>query len=226
MQRGAGRPRGAVEGVSGGGEGAAWSAPLAGRTWWSKKGFAIELERPEGFRFAAGQSIRIMHASQGRDYSIASGPDAPRLQLYLRLVEPGVISPWLAAAPSGTPVHFNGPSGLFIFRRSQRPAVLVATGTGIAPFLSMVRAGLSGFTLLYGVRDRAELYGEEIIREAAARYVPCLSAGGGGTDAAGAPVRLFRPRDRVDPAAPAGRQLRFLSLRRAGDGQGRHGNCR
>jgi NAD(P)H-flavin reductase len=52
----------------------------------------------------------------------------------------------------------------------------------------MVRAGLSGFTLLFGVRDRAELYGEEIIREAAARYVPCLSAGGGGTDAAGAPA--------------------------------------
>jgi benzoate/toluate 1,2-dioxygenase reductase component len=163
-----------------GSEGAAWSAPIAGRTWWSKKGFALELSRPDGFRFLAGQTIRITHSSQGRDYSIASAPDAPRLQLCLRLVEPGLVSSWLAAAPSGTMVSFSGPSGMFLFRGSPRPAVMAATGTGIAPFLSMVRAGLSGFTLLHGVREREELYGGEIFRSAAVRYVPCLSAGAAG----------------------------------------------
>jgi benzoate/toluate 1,2-dioxygenase reductase component len=167
-----------VEGV-GGGEGAAHTARLAGRTLWSKSGFTLELERPRGFTFLPGQTIRIFHAGQARDYSLSSAPDAPRLEVCLRLVDSGVLSPLLAAAPMGTPITFSGPSGAFLFRRSERPAILVATGTGFAPFLSMVRAGLGGFAMLHGVRERTELFAEDFFRAAAALFVPCLSSGAG-----------------------------------------------
>jgi benzoate/toluate 1,2-dioxygenase reductase component len=173
-----------VEGVRGG-EGAEHTASLAGRTWWSKSGFTLELERPSGFMFLPGQTLRIFRAAQGRDYSLASAPGAPRLEVCLRLVETGVLSPWLASAPMGTPITFNGPSGAFLFRRSERPAILAATGTGFAPFLSMVRAGLRGFTMLHGVREREELFAADSFRAAAALYVPCLSAGAGAGAAAG-----------------------------------------
>jgi ferredoxin-NADP reductase len=53
--------------------------------------------------------------------------------------------------------------------------VFVATGTGIAPFVSMVKSGCKGFTLLHGVPTSAELYYGESFRAAAFRYVPCLS---------------------------------------------------
>jgi NAD(P)H-flavin reductase len=56
-----------------------------------------------------------------------------------------------------------------------RPAVLVATGVGISPFVSMTRSGVICSTLLHGVRTAAELYYEPLLRNAAKRYVPCLS---------------------------------------------------
>jgi ferredoxin-NADP reductase len=55
--------------------------------------------------------------------------------------------------------------------------VFVATGTGIAPFVSMARSGVGGFVLLHGVRTSADLYYERIFRAAAGSYVPCLSRG-------------------------------------------------
>ena len=52
-----------------------------------------------------------------------------------------------------------------------------ATGVGIAPFVSMVRAGAAGFTLLHGVRQPADLLYKDQLEPAASRYVPCLSGG-------------------------------------------------
>jgi benzoate/toluate 1,2-dioxygenase reductase subunit len=56
----------------------------------------------------------------------------------------------------------------------------VATGTGIAPFAAMARAGVRGFLLLHGVREPEELYYEALFRGAAARVVPCLTGHGSG----------------------------------------------
>jgi benzoate/toluate 1,2-dioxygenase reductase component len=148
---------------------------ITARTWHTASCLSLELERPEGFRFNAGQSIRVLPDAQGRDYSLCSSPGAARLELYLRVIEGGVLSPFLASAPTGSSLSFSGPHGTFLFRGSPRPAVLVATGTGIAPFLSMARAGVGGFTLLHGVRSASELFGAEVVRAAAARYVPCLT---------------------------------------------------
>jgi NAD(P)H-flavin reductase len=180
-------------------DGTEFPTRLLQRTWRSTKFFSLELERPEAFHFSAGQSIRIQHSAQGRDYSLASGPDAARLELYLRVVESGVLTPYLASAPLGSLLSFSGPHGVFLFLTSPRAAVLVATGTGIAPFLSMIRAGVRGFTILHGVRDAADLYGGEIIRGTAARYVPCVT----GRGAAGAyPGRVTGwVREKLEPGS-------------------------
>lgn len=42
----------------------------------------------------------------------------------------------------------------------------------------MVRSGISGFTMLHGVRTANDLYYERLFREAAAGYAPCLSEAG------------------------------------------------
>jgi NAD(P)H-flavin reductase len=53
--------------------------------------------------------------------------------------------------------------------------VFVATGTGVAPFASMARAGVKDFILLHGVRRFLDLYCESLFRKTARRYVPCVS---------------------------------------------------
>jgi ferredoxin-NADP reductase len=148
---------------------------LLRRTALCESAFEIELERPRDFSFEAGQSIRVYRGGEGRDYSLASPPSAETLLLVVRRIEGGAVSPILAGAEPGTLLYFTGPHGVFTFKPSPRPAVLVATGVGIAPFLSMVRRGTRGFSLLHGVRGRDELFYEKELGAAAACYAPCLS---------------------------------------------------
>lgn len=167
---GSGSPRG-----DGLGSALAFSARLLRRRWLSASVFEVELERPADFLFRAGQSIRVFVGEPGRDYSLASGPGADFLSLCVRLVESGVVSPFLARAAPGVPVRFTGPHGVFTLMTPERPVVWAATGVGIAPFLAMVRAGATGFTLLHGVRRSGELFYRKELEASAARYVPCLS---------------------------------------------------
>jgi len=150
---------------------------LRNRFWLSARTFEIELSRPDGFAFIPGQRIRFTGRSQVKDYSLISIPSDPFLSLCIRKVEDGDFSPRLAHADMDTPFDISGPYGYFTHRRSTRSIVLVATGTGISPFVSMVRSGLKDFTLLHGVRSPEELYYASLFQAAAAVYVPCLSGG-------------------------------------------------
>lgn len=148
---------------------------LLHRRWLSKKAFEVGLSRPAGFSFSAGQTIRLIHGSHERYYSLVNAIDDQTLGICVRIIPEGLFTPMLAEAGPGTRFQFTGPHGYFIFRPSQRPAVFVATGTGIAPFVAMVRSGVQGFTLLHGVRTRDELYYQNVFSGIAATYLPCLS---------------------------------------------------
>jgi len=136
----------------------------------------IDLERPDDFSFVPGQRIRLQHGDLARDYSLASGPEAPVLTLCVRLVKGGAFSKLLDTAPIKTAVSFSGPHGYFVFHPSRRPAVWVATGTGIAPFCAMCRGGRRCAAAAHGVRNAAELYYGDLLRSAAGTYAGCLSA--------------------------------------------------
>jgi len=56
--------------------------------------------------------------------------------------------------------------------------VFVATGTGIAPFVSMGLSGCNGFTLLHGIRNPDERYYADVFERTAGIYVPCISGPG------------------------------------------------
>lgn len=152
------------------------ASEILNRRRLSEKVFEIELTRPPSFEFIPGQRISLIHETLERDYSLISTPMDPILAFCIRKVEEGIFSPILASMDIGTPLSFTGPHGYFIFRLSRRPAVFIATGTGIAPFVSMGRSGSTGFTLLHGVRMPEDLYYESFFRGIAKHYVPCLSA--------------------------------------------------
>lgn len=152
-----------------------YSAELLDRRWLSDVTFEIELSRPTSFEFKPGQSILLIHQHHERDYSLISDPDGPTLILCIRSLQEGLLTPLLATAKVGSRVSFTGPHGYFTFRPSQRSPLFIATGTGVAPFVSMVRSGIMAFTLLHGVRRSSELYYESLFRTAAKNYVPCLS---------------------------------------------------
>lgn len=160
-----------------------FATQLTGRRWLSKKAFEIRLSRPRGFSFTPGQFVRFFFdedqgASPERDYSLTSTPSDPDLGLLVRDTGTGRFSTRLGTADVGTALDFTGPRGYFTYQQSGRTAVLVATGTGLAPFVSMARSGASGFVLLHGVQTESDLYYETLFRSLPCRYVPCLSVAG------------------------------------------------
>lgn len=137
--------------------------------------FEIELSRPEGFAFTAGQRIRLIHGALERDYSLTSSPADRTVRFCFREVKGGEFTPFLSSSEPGTRFRFTGPHGYFVFRTSGHPAVFVATGTGVGPFVSMAASGIRSFTLLHGARHERELAYESLLRKAAGQYVPCIS---------------------------------------------------
>jgi CDP-4-dehydro-6-deoxyglucose reductase len=105
-----------------------------------------------------------------RAYSIASPPDGKRFAFCANLVRDGRLSPFLFGLNPGDEIGFKGPYGAFILRRPVSESILIATGTGIAPFRSILLGKLREhqdrrFTLIFGVRhEYGLLYHDEWLR--------------------------------------------------------------
>jgi ferredoxin-NADP reductase len=121
--------------------------------------------------FVPGQFLSVT-ATVGEDeitraYSLVSPPGGNRFALCANLVQEGHLSPLLFALQPGDEIGFKGPYGAFILRRPVSDSLFVATGTGIAPFRSMLISKIREnpdrvFTLLFGVRhEHSLLYHDE-----------------------------------------------------------------
>jgi len=148
---------------------------LIDRRWLSKKTFEIKLSKPSSYIIKAGQRVRIYYQTMERDYTPVSAPADPDITVCIRKVDTGKITPVLSTADIGTRFDISRPEGYFTFKPSPLPPVFVATGTGIAPFYSMVRSGVTGFTLLHGVDSPQDLYYQSELESAADCYIPCIS---------------------------------------------------
>lgn len=129
----------------------------------------FEFESPEwNAAFVPGQFVSITENEITRAYSIVSPPGGNRFALCANLVQEGHLSPFLFALEPGNEIDFKGPYGAFTLRRPPSDSIFVATGTGIAPFRSMLLSQLNAnlnhrFTLIFGVRhEHGLLYHDEL----------------------------------------------------------------
>ncbi len=132
--------------------------------------FVFEADTPD-FGFIPGQFVSLSDMVDGkkvtRAYSIASHPQGQLFELCLNRVTDGKLSPRLFDMQIGDSIDMQGPLGYFVLRNPVSDSVLVATGTGIAPFRAMLKAHLAHhpehqFTLVFGVRYEMNLmYREE-----------------------------------------------------------------
>ena len=112
--------------------------------------------------FTAGQFLsltaQVADEEITRAYSIASSPDGRRFGLCANRVAGGQFSPWLFSRQPGDEIGFKGPYGAFTPRAAVSDTILVATGTGIAPFRSFLGGALQGnCTLIFGTRYESGL---------------------------------------------------------------------
>lgn len=148
---------------------------------------ALVLARADGnpVTFEPGQWINLVlplpSGEIRRAYSIASPPyGTPQFELAVTRVTDGPGSSYLCDLEPGSTLRAIGPQGFFTRTPTEpAPALFVATGTGVTPIRSMMRAAVAeGATtplwLLFGVRHEEDLlYREEL--EALARENPNIA---------------------------------------------------
>ncbi|MFD3519799.1 ferredoxin reductase [Streptomyces sp. NPDC058653] len=153
-------------------------AELVGRRAESSTAQTLVFDVPGWPVHLAGQHVDVrLTAEDGysteRSYSVASAPDADRVELTIQRVGDGEVSPYLMdVLEPGEKVELRGPiGGYFVWRPEQdEPVLLVGGGSGLVPLMSMVRTrvaagGGAPFRLLYSVRrPDDQLYVSELLR--------------------------------------------------------------
>jgi phenol hydroxylase P5 protein len=160
------------------------------------KGVFIELDEP--MHFQAGQYIQFVVPGKGieRAFSLANPPadTAQEIEINVRIVAGGEGTSYIHnELKVGAGVTAKGPYGRFFVHQSARkPLIFIAGGSGLSSPRSMILDLLNTgwdlpVTLIYGQRNRAELYyHDEFVALAAKhpnfRYIPALSNEPAGSD--------------------------------------------
>jgi ferredoxin--NADP+ reductase len=153
---------------------------------WTETLFSLRVQDVQ-LQFRAGQFVRIALDVEGervaRAFSFVNPPHDPVLEFYGVIVPEGPLSPRLARLRAGEALYVaSNPAGFLVL--SEVPEAdtlwLVATGTGIAPFLSILRTDepwrrFKRVVVVHGVRHPRELAYRETIGSTAARYVTMVS---------------------------------------------------
>jgi ferredoxin-NADP reductase len=122
-----------------------YQVKLTGRETLAEGTLAFHLERPAEFSFKAGQAVvfELLDPPSGegqkrRTFSLVSAPYEPTLTIATRMRD-SAFKRALKALPVGAGVKLIGPIGQFTLADAGRPAVFIAGGIGITPFMSMLR---------------------------------------------------------------------------------------
>jgi ferredoxin/flavodoxin---NADP+ reductase len=153
---------------------------------WTETLFSLRVEGA-ALNFQAGQFVRIALNINGervaRAFSFVNPPTDPVLEFYGVIVAEGPLSPRLAKLKAGDALDVaSNPAGFLVLREvpDAETLWLVATGTGVAPFLSILRTPtpwqrFRNVVLVHAVRYASELTYKEVIRGTAVRYVTFVS---------------------------------------------------
>ena len=169
---------------------------VAGARQWTQDLYSLQVDAPE-VTFEAGQFARLALPAPpgsreemlGRPYSFVNSPLSAPHEFYFIIVPGGPLSPRLASLQPDAPVWMlPRANGFFTVAELPQTDVLwcLATGTGVGPFLSILRtpdpwARFSRCVLVHAVRHAEELTYQEAIGGIAAAhsgafsYIPFVS---------------------------------------------------
>lgn len=152
----------------------------------------LQLPANQNFQFRAGQYVEfILRDGARRSYSMANAPHLlgtpPAIELHLRHMPGGKFTDHVFGAMKEKDIlRMEGPFGSFFLREdSDKPIVLLASGTGFAPIKAIIEqlqhiGSTRPVTLYWGCRSKADLYLHDWAQQAAAEmptlsYIPVLS---------------------------------------------------
>lgn len=151
---------------------------VLGQTRWTDRLCSLRVRAPLG-AFEAGQFTKLGLDIGGervaRPYSLVNAPGAEPLEFYYNVVQDGPLSPRLAALDVGDTLHVApNPAGFLVLREvpEAENLWLLATGTGLGPFLSILRTDapwqrFARVILVHATRTAADRAYRELIGDIA-----------------------------------------------------------
>ncbi len=137
--------------------------------------YLLGVERP--FNFVPGQVVGLTCTKTipPRMYSICSGKDEKLLQILYNIKPQGLLTTQLARLKAGDKIYLSPPSGSF-YPKPQN-SWWIASGTGIAPFISQLLSGkVENITLVHGSRTLQGFYFEKLLENTQGiHYIRCCS---------------------------------------------------
>ena len=151
----------------------------------------MQLPANDKLQYHAGQYVEfILRDGARRSYSMANAPhtqdDKPGIELHVRHLPGGKFTDHVFSAMKEKDIlRMEGPFGSFFLRESDKPMILLASGTGFAPIKAIIEhlrhtRDARHAELYWGCRSKADLYLHDWALEAAAampnlKYIPVLS---------------------------------------------------
>lgn len=138
---------------------------------------SIKGEALSKLAFLPGQyvNLKVPGSEQSRAYSFSSLPKDGEVSFLIRNVPGGLMSSFLTGlARAGDSISLAGPLGSFYLREIKRPLLLLAGGTGLAPFTAMLekiaeQGSAHPLHLIYGVTQDFDLVEMDRLEALAAR---------------------------------------------------------
>lgn len=137
------------------------------------------------FKFIPGQYVDIIGPNRlKRSYSIANNFQNNLIELHIKKVSNGAFSDyWFNRAKVDDLLRIYGPRGTFFVRdKLENKIIFLATGTGIAPILSMIGGSKidlfdpkKDISIFWGVRTNEDLYMHKLQQLDKFNFVPVLS---------------------------------------------------
>ncbi len=202
----------------------------------------LRIGKPVGLSFTAGQYVRLgLTGVRRAKLTIASAPHDPYLEVCVEGIPGGRLTPRLLALGPGAVLDVDDRAkGSFVLDRSGAVHLMVATGTGIAPFRSMIRDALhrglaDSFLVLHGASYAEHLpYRDELAALAASDAARAVHPDGQPTrrstqpelDGRDRPGRRSRREDVADRRRTLDPRLRLRERRHGGHGHRRSGGRR
>jgi CDP-4-dehydro-6-deoxyglucose reductase len=141
------------------------------------------------FLYLSGQYINIIKGDYKRSYSIANTNSASNLVFFIKNYGEGRFSNYLFnEAKINDLLRIEGPIGTFFYRKTNKKnIVFLATGTGIAPFKSMLEQMDENNTdliekniyLFFGGRKEEDLFWKPDFKNIKVHFIPVLSRSNG-----------------------------------------------
>lgn len=141
----------------------------------SRGKFILSFKKQFGMKAGQVVALTLDRNIEPRIYSLCNGESDLQMQILFDLKENGQLTPKLAELLPCNRIYVSKPYGSLL-PTNEMPMWWIATGTGIAPFYSMLRSGFIAEKLLQGAREASQFYFESEFKQTLKEnYIRCSS---------------------------------------------------